>query len=600
MSLRSYAFAPAIAIAVFVAAFAAGLLSPAGLGAGFLRALPAVLCAGLLAFGLALLFARPRWPGEGNPRSVALALVTIAALALLFGGVLASLWRLGVSGDTTFAGLLPTSDGSNYFAGALGFLHTGELSPWTTRRPLSPLLLAALLGSGGGSLRLSLAALALLGGASVAALIVFIGRRLGAWAGAIAAAVLVPFYLPSIGTAMSEHLGLALGLSGFLLMWRAAEENGAAAMFAAGAGLMALGLMARAGAMFVLPALLVYAGWRYRGTARFSLRAAALALAAMAAAFSANVFAAEVFGSRGGQVMSNFSYTLYGLVSGGHDWKHVYRDFPALAAMSESAQAKEVYRLALAHLAQQPLDALRGILLRYNDFVFNARWFRLDGIGGLRYVLAALALAGMVHVLRHRRAASQGFVLAGAVGTLLSVPFVADGGVRVHAATFAFSVSLVIFGLHELAGRFRPVVPRETAGGGAVTGTAAVIAIAAVGALSAAPFLVAPSRSPSSPTCPAGAEADILATVADGFVTVADGAARSAIEAARGRNVELPQGFSGLALPVRIGIGVSLVTPKKDAVFLAIAADGPLPPVFAACTVAQGAFRRVSGPLRID
>lgn len=587
MSLRSPAAAIAVGATILVAAFAAVLLVPMGLGAGFLRSLPFSLCAGLLALGAALLFTRRT--AAGGP---ALAFAACGATGLLFGIVLTSKWLAPESGAVLFAGLLPVSDGSNYFAGALSFLHTGELSSWATRRPLSPLQLAALLGLGGESLRFAVAGLTLIGAAAVVMYIVFVASKIGVWSGAVVAAVLVPFYLPSIGTVMSEHLGLTLGLCGFVVMWRALEDDNGGILFAAGLGIMTLALMARAGAMFVLPLLIIYAGWRWRGTQRFSLRAALYALAAAGSGFAAAAAPAAIFGAQGGQVLSNFAFTLYGLVSGGYDWNRVYRDFPMLHSLSELDQAREAYRLALAHLAAHPFDTLRGILRRYNDFVFNARWFRLDGIGATRYLLAALGLLGLVHVMQHRRENTEGFILAGALGTFLSVPFVADGGVRVHAATFAFSALLLAFGVHWCASRFGRLPAREYTARNFPAAPAGIAAIACA-TLIAAPFYAGSQKVLNRSACPPGSNGEVLATAADSFVVVQDVRTREAIATNKGRGVSLPDGFNALVPPARIDAAVSLTSPVKLPFLLLAPASGPkLPRLFRACLVQDGAFSR--------
>jgi hypothetical protein len=87
-----------------------------------------------------------------------------AAIAAAAGGVLFALaliakWQGGITSDVMVGGLLPASDATGYFSGALNFLHQGVLHEWATRRPLTSLQLASLLSLGGGSLRFAVGVL---------------------------------------------------------------------------------------------------------------------------------------------------------------------------------------------------------------------------------------------------------------------------------------------------------------------------------------------------------------------------------------------------------------------------------------------------------
>ncbi|MFT5539974.1 MAG: hypothetical protein ACI82H_001499 [Alphaproteobacteria bacterium] len=91
--------------------------------------------------------------------------------------------------------------------------------------------------------------------------------------------------------------------------------------------------------MFVLPLLILYAGWQFRSGNRFSFKATAWTCAAVVLAFGMNPAFIAFFGAHDGAGFSNFSYTLYGLVTGGHPWEYIYQNVPRLKSLPEAAQA---------------------------------------------------------------------------------------------------------------------------------------------------------------------------------------------------------------------------------------------------------------------
>jgi hypothetical protein len=559
---------------------AAGWAMPPETALAGVISLPLWTCVALLilaGFGVV----RPGAEKWGIPLAVTLGLP-------LCGFLLAAKWQGMTSSDVILAGLLPNSDAAGYFAGALHFLQQGGLSPWTTRRPLSVLHLAGLLDIGG-SLHLALITLGISVAAAIAMVIAAIGRNKGLGLAAGTGAVLIPFYFPTLGSVMSENVGLTLGLCGFALMWTAISGRDRSKLFALGLGIMALGLAARAGAMFVLPVSVFFAGWQFRGESRFSLTAAGLSLLAVALAFSINWALLSLYGAEGGGGFSNFAFTLYGLVSGGHDWTWVYQQFPKLYALPEGEQAREVYHLALAHLAAHPVDLLSGILRRYNDFIFNARWYRIEGIGGLRYALTAIAVAGLVHIVR-RRDTHASFILAGTIGTLLSVPFLGDGGVRVHAATIAFSAVLLGYGMRFILSRFRPANPPDPDAAGTEllpVALAVILVMVPVAWAALSPVTADDHPAPDARSCAKGAYME-LATLPDAGIDITTSAQLDSVRSAVLPHGTLPEEMTTLQPPIRIGRATPLDGKIHTFKWIVSKPGVHLPTHFGACTRQRG------------
>lgn len=548
-----------------------------------LISLPLWTCLGFLVLAIPG-FLRPggAWVGRYG-----LPLVITIGLAL-FGFLLAAKWQAMASSDVILGGLLPRSDAANYLDGALHFLQFGELTAWTSRRPLSALHLAGLLEIGG-SLHFALLALGIGSASAIATVIAVLGRTNGTGMAAGASAILVPFYFPSIGSFMSENIGLMLGSCGFALMWLALYDDRRSTLFALGAGCMALGLNTRAGAMFVLPVLILYAGWKFRRTQRFSMSAASWTLVAIAAAFAINSGLLFLYGATKGGGFSNFSFTLYGLVSGRHEWTRIYQTMPDIRSLPEGEQAKEVYRLAMVHLADHPGDLLRGIIRRYNDFIFNARWYRLEGIGALRYGLMAIALVGLVHISRRMKSTPESFVLAGTIGTLLSAPFLGDGGMRVHAATVPFSAALIGFGIHAISGWLkRPAFKGNT--GKELQSLPVVIILIAI----CLPLAIIPTLAPRTPapatahTCTGGGAFMALATIPDAGIDLISPKDLNLLGKGVLAHGTLPPDITNVTPPVRIGSALRLSGADLGFSWIASKSDSLLPARFTACTRKTG------------
>lgn len=400
----------------------------------------------------------------------------LAALAFVFGLVPVVKWNTGLSSDTLFAGLLPMLDAQSYYAAALSFLQTGHLTEWATRRPLTATQLAGLLMLSGDDFRLVL--LLLVAGCGTATLLMVAAfyRAYGWAAAALGGVSLFAFIYSSLGTTMSESLGFTAGGAGFVLLWEGARKARPSLVLGALA-LLSIGLTARAGALFVLPSLALWTGWRFAAGRRFHWGWTMAALAAGAVGFVVSQLLIITVGAPGQLAFSNFASTLYGLVIGGAPWTQVFIDAPQLAALPEGEQAAAIYRLAWDHALQSPLDPIMGVLVRYNEFFFDLRWHSYVPNKLLRLLILVLAVSGIVHCCRHRREPLCALALAGLAGILLSVPFLGDGGSRVFAASHGFSAALVAIGsvgLQRWLAR-SPIRQEQVAANGSVISLAAWI-----------------------------------------------------------------------------------------------------------------------------
>lgn len=443
----------------FLTAQASGPLAAAGLFLRYDLVLLPVLAAALF-----YLFAR-------LPKPLGTAAAPLLA-ACLCGLVLAGLREGLVSDLSNLAGLYPHSDGRNYLNGALNLLHGQELNAFASRRPLSVVFWAALLHLSGMDIKTAMELMVFLCALSIGWAVRAMIRQFGWAVGWLLFCGLFCFYRRFIGTFLTEHLGLALGCFAFLLLLRSLAERRQALCFA-GLLLLTLALNVRAGAFFILPALVLWAGRHWRQTARFSFTAAGLAALAISLGFALNSSALHLVGQDGaGQ--GNFSFTLYGLVHGG-DWTLVKTQHPEVLKLEEVERHKAIYQLALAKIAAEPVSLLRGATQAWAAFfgisqgpysfvLFSLQQSFLDRPAAgsadspfwekLRrnpwkylQIAAAYASSGLLLLLaalgflapQHRQA--KPLLLFSWLGILASVPFVPPWDadlMRAYAATLPF------------------------------------------------------------------------------------------------------------------------------------------------------------------
>ena len=398
--------------------------------------------------------------------------------------ILLGMWQAGVSDFHILGGLLPYSDAQGYYTDALRLLHGQKFSVFSSRRPLFPAFLAAILGATGLDLRVALCILTSMTVLAICFAVREVQRSLGVPAGILMLLCLFMFYRRFVGTTLTEHLGLTFGCLAFALIWRGAVAHRSGSVLF-GLFLLSLGLNARAGTFLILPALVLWAMWAFRGPSKSMPRLLGGGIAAVGLGLAVNSMLLHVLGIPGA-AYSNFSYTLYGLVFGG-SWSLALQHHPELATLAPLEQANRVYALAWEQIRANPLAIVSGSLRAWTDFFVgrSGPWFSYilypgpdwadlremllaEGVKALNFrrdlwiwldvaaregwiiALNALMVAGTVVLWRNRRKPLALLTIVAWAGILLSVPFVppwdADN-MRAYAATLPFVVALPMMGL---------------------------------------------------------------------------------------------------------------------------------------------------------
>jgi hypothetical protein len=224
-----------------------------------------------------------------------------------------------------------------------------------------------------------------------------------------------------------------------------------------------LAVSARAGAFFIFPMLVIWAGWVFREEKKFSLKMAAYTLMIVLIGYlMINSIYSQLLGIPRGSAFGNFSYALYGQVRGGTGWYSAITDLgtrnPAI-----------VYRAALNFFLDHPISLFIGFVKSYRDFFLpgDPGIFPFTGQGGpvwanlvLWLGTLTLLVLGLFQLLRTIRLDHSSLLLAGFTGILLSIPFLPpiDGGARFHAGTIPFFWVLPAIGISRFSKEARDII----------------------------------------------------------------------------------------------------------------------------------------------
>lgn len=363
-------------------------------------------------------------------------LVGFSVALWLFAAQLSSLWRSAASPSfMVLSGLLPVSDANNYYMSVQRLLEGGNLSVDASGRPLSHGLLVAVLGLTQQNLQLTLAILSLVTAVACYLLAWEVRRSHGPLAGALVFSTNFFFDRAFLGTTMTENLGLTLGALGTAALWRGAVNRRARPCLF-GIFLLALALNARAGAFFILPAIIIWGTWLFRGNARISFGFLLTGFSAVLLAFLINSLVFKVIGRPGTMMNANFSYVFYGLTVGGN-WQTVRTDHPEIMMLEEAKQAQRIYQLAFAAFRAHPLTLVSSMIRAWQQFLFSNFLFSFFRSTSASLIAQLLSLISLLACLRQRSSSIASLLLLGAIGIIASVPFAPpwDGGIRIYAAT---------------------------------------------------------------------------------------------------------------------------------------------------------------------
>lgn len=369
-------------------------------------------------------------------------------------------YPLGIENHMTnysaLGGLLPWSDAQGYYTGANKLLETGFLDDWNIRRPLNAILFAMRLWVTHNNFEAALILQALLCGISCLLVASSIQRTFGKLPSAITLLILFLFAATFIPTTLSESLGLTLGCLGFVLLWEAItsiKEKIHLGLFFIASFILMVGLNVRAGAFFIFPLLILWFSFGFNnahmsGRQRWLL-ILSFTLGIVAGALfnilltKLNYPTADIAAPHG-----NFSYVLFGLVSGGKNWTHATYLYSAeLANKSEAEVAKFLYLKSWEVFRSNPFLLLMGIVKNLLGCFKGMVSFFCDlSIGTLLKALVRLLGFSIICLSTFRLKTLYrsyrleiGFIATALLGIFLSAGIIwSDGGFRLFAVTVPF------------------------------------------------------------------------------------------------------------------------------------------------------------------
>ena len=383
-----------------------------------------------------------------------------AGVMLLFALGLAGLWASGGTQSILLSGLIPLSDAVNYYIDAQRILNGIDISNFSAMRPFFPGFLSLILWVTGRNLMVALSILTALAGISSYLASREIQRTHGAETAIFFLMMVFLYFRHHSGTTMSESLAVPVSLLGASLLWKGIA-NKHERTFLSGLTLLAFALNIRPGAMFVLPAVLLWGGFFFRNGSRFSGKFFLIGSILVIVVFVLNNLIIKALAGPDATAFSNFSWALFGLVSGGKSWTYIFEVHPEVFSLSASMQGRAIVELILQQFLQNPSLALQGAINYWRIF-FSSTWYNAYAFASgenywvneaARYGLYLLCGLGLWKWFKDRNDPYTGLAIVGALGVLASVPFVPPTDayrVRLYAATIPFFVFLPGVGLSYL------------------------------------------------------------------------------------------------------------------------------------------------------
>lgn len=375
----------------------------------------------------------------------------------LFALGLAGLWASGNTQSVVLSGLIPLTDAAGYYSDAIRLQYGMDVSNFTAMRPFFAGVLSFFLWLSERNLMIAVSIFTSITGFSCYLACREIQRTHGAEIAVFFLLLIFLYYRHHSGTTMSETLGVAVSLFAVALLWRGiSAQKEWITLF--GIGMIALALNVRPGAMFVLPALLLWGGWAFRGHGNFSLKFFGLGAGIVLLVFYANSKMIDFVAGSSGVAFENFAWAFYGLASGGNSWTYIFEAHPELGLLKDTEVTPAIYRLAFELILTEPSLIIKGAFFYWRMF-FSDSWYNAYSfVAGENYWVNQIArwgtyvlgVLGIFKWLKDRKDAYASLALIAALGVLASVPFVPPTDayrVRLYAATIPFFILLPGMGL---------------------------------------------------------------------------------------------------------------------------------------------------------
>ncbi|MBD3320423.1 MAG: hypothetical protein GF350_04925 [Chitinivibrionales bacterium] len=361
-------------------------------------------------------------------------------------------WSTGIGHPLfTIGGLLPYCDAAAYHAGAQHLVEFGVLDAWNSaRRPLPVAFYAFFLKLTGQNLQVTVFLTTLLIAISVFLAAAAVYRTSGITAGLLMIFLLSYCIAPYNGTFMTEPVGFVFGNCAFALIWSGIFlPNRFHAL--SGLALFVIAQHVRTGAILVAPLLCISIFFTFDGQEKNRITRALLPVLIIIVSLAAPLFPAKIISNtQESAQFSNIAHTLYGMVSGGKNWRHVYDEYPEISVRSQTEQSRLIYRYATKKFLENPSLFFITIVSRLREALFRPIHFLFPKYLPVpRYALALLLLGTLLVFYFCRKDISKPvalFFIFTFAGILFSYPVIAEAWPRVNATAMWFGCLLVSYG----------------------------------------------------------------------------------------------------------------------------------------------------------
>lgn len=451
-------------------------------------------------------------------------------VASLFALSLAGVWANTQTENYMLAGLIPNSDASYQYAGALRLLDFGELNGTASRRPFFAEFMALLLALTGRSLLLAIAIVVFLAAVAAWQAVLEIESPFGRIPAILFVCLAFLYYARFAGTFMTENLGFICGLlslAALLASFRLISVNRQKAekAFIFGVSLFSLGQNVRPGAVLMIPLLLLLSALIYKGENKaFNWKIALTASLAGLLPFLVNQLHFALNGAEGSMPMGNMAYGLYGFVRGGLKWNQIIFDHPDILDLPVNQQTRQMFIYIFQEVTRHPLNLLKGFGVEFQTLfdinsqagllsflqmdsrlpnsVFSMLVIALYGLGLIRLFIKGLPLQRWL----------VGAVLAGFILSLPLAPASQTQYMRVYAGSLPFMLLIPIYGLDLILPKTRFNLSSAQDSGNPSHGNHLFSALlAAAVCLSPLALMVLDTRPPALQSdCPAGQAASLV------------------------------------------------------------------------------------------
>ena len=347
----------------------------------------------------------------------------------------------------SIGGLVPFNDAAGYTANTSYQAEKGVWNELSLRRPLAAAFRTSLAFLSGSSYSTML----LLQTCLLSVLLCFaawaIVRWRGLWAG-VAFVGLVYIYARSVApTTLTEPLGICWALFSvpFLIVALRAQSRDHAMLALAG---ITIALMTRMGAMFTIPALVIWIFWQFGQSWRQRIWSGIAAMLVVLSIVSTNDALAMIYGNGPADTGGNFAYTLCGLTIG-TTWEGCVkrlREEGKEVPKEDLAAAPVLYAMAWKNFKKQPkvlvtrlLSATeRFILILPNQLFRGYNEWVVEPSRAIRNFILVVCITGLIFLGLKERNKHEIFFWAllwlSTVGSAAIVYF--DDGSRVLAVSY--------------------------------------------------------------------------------------------------------------------------------------------------------------------